>query len=105
MSEVPDETPQAVVIVTPTIMDGTVVRWYRDSDAVVYGAELLSASRNGVMVLAHCYLHQIPPAWIEAATAAYQDLKAGRSVAELATHRTRFGHRSVVEPIEPTVTL
>ena len=101
MTETPDETPQAVVIVTPTIMDGTVVRWYRDADAVAYGAELLSASRNGVMVLSH--LHQIPPAWIDAASRAYQELKAGRSVAGLATHRLKR-HREV-EPIGPAVTL
>ena len=103
MTETPVETPQAVVIVTPTIMDGTVVRWYRDADAVAYGAELLSASRNGVMVLAHCYLHQIPPAWIEAASAAYEELKAARSVSGLATHRLKR-HREV-EPIVPAVTL
>lgn len=37
-----------VVLVFPTVMDGTVVRWYRDVRSAMYGGEIASASRNGV---------------------------------------------------------
>ena len=91
--------PHAVVIVTPTILDGTVVRWYEDVEAVKYGGEVLSASRNGVMVFG--YLTRIPAAWITDATGAWEKLAADRDadVSGLATHRTRFG-RGEVEPID-----
>lgn len=38
-----------IVTVTPTIMDGTVVRWYADLAAEDHGEELASASRNRVV--------------------------------------------------------
>jgi len=37
-----------VVISFPTIMDGTVLRWYRSERAAEYSREFLSASRNGI---------------------------------------------------------
>lgn len=101
MSETQDETPTAVVIVTPTIIDGTVVHWYRTVEAVEYrNSEVLSASRNGVLVGSGTYLHTIPKPWLEAAEQAHEDLKAGRDMSRLATHITQFGRRGDVEPIE-----
>jgi len=41
-----------VVVEYPTIMDGWVVRWYRDEEQANHGDELISASRNGVVRLA-----------------------------------------------------
>lgn len=103
--ETPAETPQAVVIVTPTIMDGTVVRWYRAVEHVDYHhGEVLSASRNGVLVCSSAYLHTIPPEWISDATVIWQALRIGKDVSRWATHRTRFG-RSEVEPIERAETV
>lgn len=39
-----------IVTVTPTIMDGTVVRWYAGEDAEDRAEELASASRNRAIV-------------------------------------------------------
>lgn len=83
-----------VVTVTPTIMDGTVVRWYRsiepamaDATLAVARGELLSASRDGVLV--RCYLHEVPDDVLRAAREAYQQLKRDRNadLRHLATHR------------------
>ena len=35
-----------IVIATPTIMDGTIVRWYTDEAAVERHDQIASASRN-----------------------------------------------------------
>lgn len=73
-----------IVIVTPTVMDGTVVRWYRADGGP--GEAVLSASRNGVKVRA--YLHEVEEA-LPAARAVYETLRADRNadVSHLATHR------------------
>ena len=84
-----------IVIVTPTIMDGAVVRWYRAHDVTglnatrrqaIPGEAVLSASCNGVKVRA--YLHEVEEA-LPAARAAYETLRADRNadVSHLATHR------------------
>lgn len=85
-----------IVIITPTIMDGQVVRWYITESAARNGDESLSASRNGVRVFG--YLDDIPAEVLEQAKAAYETLRAGGDVEELATHRMRMFSR-LLEPI------
>lgn len=78
-----------VVMVFPTIMDGTVVRWYRDEAAARYGHEMASASRTGVGV------NHAPREVALAAYDVHDRLVANRNVnlAELETHR-RPGFRT-----------
>ncbi|SRR6266705_1085265 len=86
-----------IVIVTPTIMDGAVVRWYHAVDVTnfgdtepvhIAGEEVASASRNGVRVRG--YLHDAE-AILPAARAAYETLRAnpGADLSHLATHHRR----------------
>lgn len=72
-----------IVTVNATVMDGTVVRWYRDADD---HNEIVSASRNGVLV--YCLLHEAEEI-LPAARAAYEMLRADRDadLSHLATHR------------------
>lgn len=94
---VPAEAP--VVIVTPTIGSGTVARWYASPDAADYGAEIVSASRDGVIGGRGQYL---TPDVFAAAWAAHLSLKAGRRVDQLATHRRPGVFRlGPVVPVEP----
>ncbi len=93
-----------VVTVTPTIMDGLVVRWYRDLDAAQAGgaiASMASASRNGVLV--HGYLHEVPERVLAEARRAHRLLSERRDaddeVRAMATHRPVFG-RDDLEPIQ-----
>ncbi|MFG1659055.1 hypothetical protein ACGFIY_21235 [Micromonospora chersina] len=86
-----------IVTVTPTIMDGTVVRWYSSEDAVEYGREMCSASRNGVRV--NGYLTDVPADVLAAAQQAYEALRRDdrTDVGHLATHR----QRGLFGPYEP----
>lgn len=64
-----------VVTATPTIMDGTVVRWYASLDAAEHGDELASASRNRVE-----YLRDDLPARLrDAVEAAHRELSGNRN--------------------------
>lgn len=85
-----------IAIKFPTIMDGTVIRWYAsESDAKAHN-QVISASRNGV------YGHgKLTPEYFDAAWAAHARLIAGRSVDEIATHKISL-LGGVVTPIEPT---
>lgn len=76
------EVTDPVVLVGPTINDGTVVRWYRDVLAVRNGRAMASASRLGVQV------SFAPRGVVMAALDAHDLLAAGRAadVAHLATH-------------------
>ena len=75
------------VTVTPTIMDGTVVRWYCSEQALMYGNAALSASRHCVMG----HGGHITPELFEAAWAAHLAITRGEDVQHLATHtRTRL---------------
>lgn len=78
-----------IVTVSPTIMDGAVVRWYSSEDAVEYGREMCSASRNGVRV--NGYLTDVPADVLSAAQQAYESLRRDdrTDVGHLATHRRR----------------
>ncbi|MCT2591149.1 hypothetical protein LHJ74_14740 [Streptomyces sp. N2-109] len=91
-----------VIIVTHTVMDGQVARWYRSvQDATTYRA-VLSASRNGVKLQSGEYLTDVPDAWITAARDAHAELSAGRDadVRRLATHRHRGFTNGPIEAIE-----
>ncbi|MGX4657087.1 hypothetical protein ACWCHM_26060 [Micromonospora sp. SCSIO 07396] len=88
-----------IVTVTPTLMDGTVVRWHwGESDANNPGIEpIVSASRNGVRV--GVYLHQVPADVMAAAQQAYDALSRDHhaDLKHLATHR----RRGLFGPLEP----
>lgn len=88
-----------VVIVTATIEDGSVARWYIHEAAAENGYELMSASRNGVLV--HTYLHNIPEPLLAAATQAWKTLRADRNanIRHLATHRHKYLLGREVEPV------
>lgn len=94
-----DQTPP-VVTVTPTILDGTVVRWYLTAAAADRGHEAVSASRNGIIVKA--YLNEVPPEVIAQAEEAYEILRDNgprELVQDMATHRRKLG-RDGLEPIQ-----
>lgn len=75
----------AVVTVTPTILDGTVARWYRSETELAWGNETISASRNGVMG----HGTYITPTDYDAAWTAHLAIKAGHDIQHLATHKRR----------------
>lgn len=95
-------TDAPVVTVTTTIIDGTVVRWYRTVGQAENRRPVLSASRRGVRVHAE-YLTDLPPAWIDAAKAAHKRLSGSpdADVNDLATHRQRMVHGTRSGPLEP----
>lgn len=89
-----------IITVSPTIMDGTVVRWYHDRtplDALHAHQPAVSASRNGVLV--HGYLDAIGDDVLGAAKDVQQLLARNRyaDVQHLATHR----QRGMFGPYEP----
>jgi hypothetical protein len=86
-----------IVIVTPTIMDGQVIRWYATRDAAENGDEMLSASRNGVRI--KVYLDDVPEDVLGQAKAAYKELRSGGDASALATHRMGLFSR-VLTPVE-----
>lgn len=75
---------EIVSVAFPTIMDGTVVRWYHGS--YERGKEICSASRNGVT-----FTHGPP---LEVAQQVHELLRAdpNADVSAFVTHRVRFGH-------------
>jgi hypothetical protein len=85
-----------IAIVTPTIMDGQVIRWYVGKNAAENGDEMLSASRNGIRVFV--YLDDVPDEVMRQAKAAYDTLRRGGDVRHLATHRMGLFSR-VLEPL------
>lgn len=86
-----------VVTVSPTIGSGTVVRWYGSEAAADAFAELVSASRDGVIGGRGQYLD---PDLFAAAWRVHLDLKAGRYVGNLATHRREGVFGGPVVPVE-----
>ena len=79
-----------IITVTPTILEGQVVRWYASETAAQFGDEMLSASRNGVRVVV--YLDDVPDDIMSQARLTYRVLAAGGDVEHLATHRKeRYG--------------
>lgn len=73
-----------IVTVTPTIMDGTVVRWYAGEDAEDRGEELASASRNRAIVA-----DGAPDSLRCTAESVHAELRRNRNadLSYLATHR------------------
>lgn len=93
-----------IVTVTPTIMDGTVVRWYlTDDPEAALTAPGISASRNEVRV--NVPEDEIPPAIRAAAQAGHEALRRDPEVdlAGLATHR-RQGLLGPLRPIKEVTT-
>jgi hypothetical protein len=84
-----------VVTVTPTILDGTVARWYHNETHLAWHRETISASRNGVMG----HGTYITPDTFDAAWTAHLALKNGHDIGHLATHRRR-GLTGPYEPID-----
>lgn len=92
-------TERAVCVAFPTIMDGLVLRWYASPDAYVNGAEMVSASRNGVRVLT--FLHEVPADVLTQAQEAHTLIARGRGdeAQAMATHRAMLLSRELV-PID-----
>lgn len=79
-----------IVIATPTIMDGTTIRWYTDEATVERHDPVASASRNKV----EFYQDDVPAHVRDAAQAAGRELAKDRDadVRHYATHtKTLFG--------------
>lgn len=91
---------QPVIMVKTTLMDGPVLRWYRNIDAATIHRGVLSASRNGVLVENGEYLTNVPPEWVHAARTVHAVLSADprADVSHMATHRN--GHGLSNGPIE-----
>lgn len=90
----------AVVIVAPTVMDGTVVRWYRSVSAAETSRASVSASRRGVAIHEE-FLTDIPTAWVEQAGKAHRVLAANprADLSELATHHHRRFTNGPIVPV------
>jgi hypothetical protein len=90
---------RVIVIVTPTIMDSVVVRWYASETAAKLGHELVSASRY--RVLFHGDLGDDPERAKELLDLAYRTrdrIRRGEDVGDLATHHRGLSGR--LEPVE-----
>jgi hypothetical protein len=95
---------EMICTVTPTIMDGTVVRWFFAGDPMADNPAVqpaVSASRNGVMI--GIFLHQVPPAVLAQANEAFEILRDGgprELVQAMATHRRTKVFGGDLVPIE-----
>jgi hypothetical protein len=81
-----------IAVSFPTIMDGTVVRWYANGEAFANSNETVSASRNGVHARGYVTREQY-----DAADAIHQRLKA--DVSDAVTHTSGLFSR-VLKPVE-----
>jgi len=88
------EQYSAVVIRFPTIMDGAVLRWYESVEAAERGAELCSASRNGVWEDAN---ETCPFEWLDDAHAVHKLLKEKGNSAD--TSRWETHAKSLFGPV------
>ena len=81
-----------VSAITPTVMDGTVVRWYADEAG---RTEIASASRNAVIF----HIDGVPAEVRDAAQAAHLELSRNRDadVRHYATHQ----RKGLFGPLEP----
>jgi hypothetical protein len=99
----PDDTGRApaVVVYRATILDGPVLSWFVNLGAAQNGREVISASRNGVMIHGDVYLHTIRRDWLTTAEEAHAALCLGQDVGHLATHV----HRKVIIGGRPYLTV
>lgn len=90
-----------IVIHFPTIMDGSVVRWYRTIDDAKQGLAVTSASRNSVFGFG-----ELTPEIFNAAWEIHERLKGdpGASVADITTHRKSFGGGIITPVVRDEVT-
>ena len=84
----PTTTDPWVVVVDHTVMDGQVVRWYRTEQQAANGREVMSASRNGVLV--NGFMHEIPAALRGIADDLYRALAKGFDARHAATHERQL---------------
>lgn len=91
-----------VITVTPTIMSGTVVCWYRNLAAANQHQPIVSASRDGVMIHGDQWLRDVEP-FLEAASEAYRVLGPfpDADLRHLATHRSK-GLMGPLEEVMPS---
>jgi len=77
-----------VVIVTPTVQDGTVACWYRDVAAAERDDASVSASQSRVSIHDDDF-QELPPEWVALALDVYRQLSRDRNanVGHMATHR------------------
>lgn len=95
---------QPVVMVTATVHDGTVVRWYPDLNSAQVHRPWITASRNGVLIGPSVYLTDIPGEVVDAAREAWRALTddCHADLEHLATHRTRTVPNGPLTPVEDT---
>lgn len=88
-AEPPEDISGVVCTVTPTIGDGTVVRWYRSEIAAEHRKVMVSASRNGVSVGEHLTHGRVPSSIMAVATQAWSILSQDpdADMSGWATHR------------------
>ncbi len=87
---------ELIVIAYATVMDGLVLRWYRDVADVDRHREFMSVSRNGCEI--YCPASEVPQEAAVLAANALEHLRWGRveEARQLATHQfTRFMGRDV----------
>lgn len=87
-----------IVTITPTVMDGTVLRWYDTDAADDTGRPVMSVSRNRVEVYDK---DRIDPAAARAAAESHAELKRNRlaDVRRYATHM-RLSLRGDLVPLK-----
>lgn len=73
-----------IVTTTPTIMDGQVLRWYLSEAAAKDRWEIVSASRNSIIISGDPHLTDTI---LGDARRAHRRLAAGEDVTDMATHR------------------
>jgi hypothetical protein len=92
-----------VVVATPTVMDGMVVRWYRSMAAAEDHRASLSASSRRVSVHDDDY-QTLPQEWVRLAMDVHHQLARDpkANVEHVATHRAHLGRRELT-PIRAEV--
>jgi hypothetical protein len=94
-------TDQPVVVATPTVIDGTVVRWYRSMAAVRHHQVSVSASRARVSIHDDEY-QTLPQEWVALAMDVHRQLAQNprANVDHVVTHR-RHGDQLI--PVQAEV--
>jgi hypothetical protein len=89
---------QPVVVATPTIMDGTVVRWHRNMSAYAHGQVSVSASRHRVSIHDDEF-QTLPREWVDLALDVHRQLARDPKapVGHVITHR----HQGLGGPLVP----